>query len=197
MALAKFNCSSDTRRDGERGFSLVETMVATMLLATALVSTAHLMVIASRGNISAQRSTYTATLAAEKMEQLRSLAWGFDEIGLPINDYTTNLAVYPPTSDGVGLSPSPGDALAANIEGFVDYVDRYGNTLGGGADVPQDTVYVRRWSIEPLPTNPNNTLILQVLVFSLGDRAGDGQGVVLDRVRDEARLVSIKTRKSR
>ena len=26
------------------------------------------------------------------------------------------------------------------------------------------TVYVRRWSVEPLPTNPNNTLILQVLV---------------------------------
>ena len=62
---------------------------------------------------------------------------------------------------------------------------------------PTATAYVRRWSVEPLPTNPNNTLILQVLVFSVGDRPNSGQGTVLDRVRDEARLVTVKTRKSR
>jgi hypothetical protein len=56
---------------------------------------------------------------------------------------------------------------------------------------------VRRWSVEPLPTNPNNTLIFQVVVFALGERAANGQGPVLDRVRDEARLVTVKTRKSR
>jgi type II secretory pathway pseudopilin PulG len=197
MALAKSNCSSNSNRRSEAGFSLTETLIATMLLATALVSTAQMMVIASRSNINAQRSTFAATLAGEKMEQLRSLAWGFDEIGLAISDYTTNLAVDPPTSDGVGLSPSPADALAANLDGYVDYVDRFGSTLGGGTEPPDNAVYVRRWSVEPLPTNPNNTLILQVLVFSIGDRAADGQGVVLDRVADEARLVSIKTRKAR
>ena len=60
-----------------------------------------------------------------------------------------------------------------------------------------DAVYIRRWTIEPLPTNPNNTLILQVLVFSRNDRDAGGSGPVLNRVRDEARLVSVKTRKSR
>jgi hypothetical protein len=69
--------------------------------------------------------------------------------------------------------------------------------LAGGAAPPLDAAYVRRWSIEPLPTNPNNTLILQVLVFSVGDRADGGQGAVLERGRDEARLVTVKTRKSR
>ena len=197
MALAKFNYKNHSARGNEAGFSLVETLVASMLLATALVSVAHLMVVATRGNMSAQKSTFASTLAAEKMEQLRGLAWGFDEIGLPINDYVTNLAVDPPTQDGVGLSPSPGDSLSSNIDGFVDYVDRFGNTLGGGAAPAGDTVYVRRWSVEPLPTNPNNTLIFQVLVFSLRDRPNDGTGVVLDRVADEARLVSVKTRKSR
>src|SRR5918997_1266701 len=107
MALEKSNYNSRSSRGSEAGFSLVETMVATVLLATALVSTAQLMVLASRGNSSAQRSTFSSTLAAEKMEQLRGLAWGFDEIGLPINDYTTNLAVDPPTNNGLGLSPSP------------------------------------------------------------------------------------------
>lgn len=191
--MAKLHCSSN-----ESGFSLVETLVATALLATAIASSAQLFALATRSNLAAQRTSFTTTLAGEKMEQLRGLAWGYDEIGLPINDYESNTAVDPAEGGGgTGLSQSPDNALSANVDGYVDYLNRYGDSLGGGADVPEGTVYVRRWSIEPLPTNPNNTLILQVLVFSLGDRVDDGDGAVLDRVRDEARLVSVKTRKSR
>ena len=197
MALAKFNCSNKAGATSESGFSLIETLVATMLLAGVLVSTAQLMIIGTRSNISSHRSTYSTTLAQDKMEQLRGLVWGFDELGLPVNDYTTNLGVNPPDATGVGLSPSPDDALASNITGYVDYVDREGTVLGGGGAPPAGTVFVRRWSLESLPTNPNNTLILQVLVFSVGDREAAGTGVVLDRTRDEARLVTVKTRKSR
>jgi hypothetical protein len=194
MALAKFNSSSQS----EAGFSLIETMIATMLLATALVSTAQLLVIATRANQNAQRGTFSATLAQEKMEQLRGLSWGFDDLGLPINDFATNLAVDPPhPTSGVGLTPSPGDALASNMVGYVDYLDRDGKAVGAGAVPPPNAAYVRRWSVEPLPTNPNNTLILQVVSFSVRDRANTGTGTVLDRTRNEARLVSVKTRKSR
>jgi type II secretory pathway pseudopilin PulG len=194
--LAKYNCSHNSK-GSEAGFSLVETLVATVLLATALVTSANLFTIATRANMASQRATFAATLAQEKMEQIRSLSWGFDELGLPINDYTTNISVDPPQTGGVGLAPSPDNSLSANVDGYVDYVDRFGNSLGGGVNPPLTTQYVRRWSVEPLPTNPNNTLILQVLVFSLNDRATQGQGAVLNRVRDEARLVSVKTRKSR
>jgi type II secretory pathway pseudopilin PulG len=193
MALAKSPCRTD-----ESGFSLAETLIATGLLATAIVSSAQMFALATRSNLAAQRTSFTTTLAEEKIEQLRGLAWGFDEIGLPINDYTSNTAVDPAEPDGgTGLSQSPDNALSANVDGYVDYLDRFGKSLGGGTNVPADTVYIRRWSVEPLPTNPNNTLILQVLVFNYGDRAGDGNGAVLDRVRDEARIVSVKTRKSR
>jgi hypothetical protein len=188
---------SNSRPSNEAGFSLIETMVATILLATGLVATAQMFALATRGNIAAQRSTYTATLAQEKMEQLRGLTWGFDAVGLPVQDLSTNISVEPPANDGLGLQPSPGNALSANVLGYVDYVDRSGNTLGGGAVPPPNTSYVRRWSVEPLPTNPNNTLIFQVMVFSVGDRPDVGNGVVMNRVRDEARLVSVKTRKSR
>ena len=192
--MEKF-CSSSK---SEAGFSLIETMVATLLLATAVVSTAQLIVVATRANMSSQRATYASTLAQEKMEQLRGLAWGFDDLGLPVNDFTSNITVDPPAPNGgSGLTPSPGDSLAANTVGYVDYLDRYGNSLGGGGTPPDNTTYVRRWSVEPLPTNPNNTLILQVTVFNLRDRANSGSGPVLDRVQDEARLVSVKTRKSR
>lgn len=195
MALAEYNSGVNRH---EAGFSLIETMVATLILAISLTSVAQLMAIAVRANQSAQRGTYATTLAQEKMEQLRGLAWGFDDLGLPINDLTTNLTNDPATNDGVGLQPSPAGALSSNQTGYVDYVNRDGNTIGGGPNPPVDTAYVRRWSVEPLPTNPNNTLILQVLVFRVGARPDDGGSVaVLNNVRDEARLVSVKTRKSR
>lgn len=174
-------------------------MVATLLLASALVTTAQLLVIATRANTNSRRQTFASTLAQEKMEQLRGLAWGFDELGLPVNDFATNLTVDPAVPNGgVGLTPSPGDALASNMRGYVDFLNRYGAAVEtDGVEPPATTVYVRRWSVEPLPTNPNNTLILQVMVFSLGDRANTGTGAVLTPVRDEARLISVKTRKSR
>src|SRR5262245_55177549 len=126
MALAECSCSN--ARSDESGFSLPEVMVATVLLATAIVSVAQLFVLATRSNLAAQRQTFTATLAQEKMEQLRGLAWGFDDVGLPISDYNTNLATEPPDPDGgVGLSPSPDSALSSNIVGYVDYVDRFGH----------------------------------------------------------------------
>jgi type II secretory pathway pseudopilin PulG len=184
-------------RSNESGFSLLETMIATFLLATGVLATAQMFILATKGNSSAQRSTYASALAQEKMEQLKGLTWGFDQLGLPIQDYTTNIAVDPPLDNGFGLSPSPDNALSANTAGYVDYIGRDGNSLGGGAQVPDGTVYVRRWSVEPLPTNPNNTLVLQVLVFPHSEREDDGAGVVLDRARDEARLISVKTRKSR
>ena len=196
MALEKFD-SSRRFVGGESGFSLIETMIATMLLATALVGTAQLMTVATKGNVAARRSTFSTALAQEKMEQLRGLAWGFDAVGLPISDYKTNLTVDPAGTDGVGLAPSPSNALSSNVAGYVDYLDRAGNPLGGGATPPLEAAYVRRWSIEPLPTNPNNTLILQVLAFSAGDRPDGAAGAVLERGRDEARLVTVKTRKSR
>lgn len=172
-------------------------MIATFLLATGVLATAQMFILATQSNAGAQRSTYTAALAQEKMEQLKGLTWGFDIVGLPVQDYATNIAVDPPTADGVGLTPSPENALSANVDGYVDYLDRFGNSLGGGTAPPEGTVYVRRWSVEPLPTNPNNTLVLQVLAFPFAARDNNGTGVVLDRVRDEARLISVKTRKSR
>lgn len=197
MASARFGSNRERPAGGESGFSLIETMIAALLLATALVGTAQLLTVATRGNVAAQRSTFATALAHEKMEQLRGLAWGFDAVGLPISDYATDLTVDPAGAGGRGLSPSPADALASNAPGYVDFLDRTGASLGGGAAPPVNTAYVRRWSIEPLPTNPNNTLVLQVLVFSVRDRADSGSGPVLIRGRDEARLVTVKTRKSR
>jgi hypothetical protein len=101
------------------------------------------------------------------------------------------------TGAALGLSPSPAGTLAENSDGYVDYLDSNGCSLGGGSVMPANTAYIRRWSVEPLPTNPNNTLILQVLVTRHVDRGPDAAAdAAVRRLPDEARFVGVKTRKT-
>jgi type II secretory pathway pseudopilin PulG len=177
-----------SRAGDERGFSLVEVLAAAVILMTGLIAVAQMFVVSTNTNMAARRVTTTAVLAQQKIEQLRALTWGFDDFGLPISDFTSDIAVSPPTpAGGVGLQASPGDTLNASTPGFVDYLDAYGAWVGTGAAPPVGAVYVRRWSVEPLPTNPNNTLVFQVLVGRISP-AGPPS--------DLARQVSLKTRKS-
>jgi type II secretory pathway pseudopilin PulG len=187
----------------ESGFSLIEVLLATGLMAFALVSLAQLFALSTRNNVAARYSTLASMLAEQKMEQLRALTWGFDLLNLPLSDLSTNVAAFEATGScaaantgaSVGLTPSPSNTLQANVDGYVDYVDENGCGLGGGTVLPANTVYIRRWSIEPLPTNPNNTVILQVLVTPRFDRGTANDGSVT-RLPDEARLISVKTRKT-
>ena len=95
---------------GTGGFSLVEVMIATGLLATAVASLAHMFAVATQANLEARRATYATILAAQKLEELLATA-----------------------------------ALA-----------------GDGKD--QVGVYASRWSIEPLPADPDHSAVIQVLV---------------------------------
>lgn len=197
MALAKSNFSRKSRdsRRAEAGFSIVEVMVATGLLASALVALAQLFAIATATNASARTSTLTMVLAEQKIEQLRALQYTFDRAGLPVQDTLTDLSVYPPAAaGGKGLSPHTENTLQASTDGYVDYLDPWGRTLGGGTVIPDGTAFIRRWSVEPLPTNPNNVIILQVLVTRQRDR-GTGDTGSVSRGPEEARLMTIKSRK--
>jgi prepilin-type N-terminal cleavage/methylation domain-containing protein len=191
--LAKSSFSND------RGFSLIETLVATTIMSVALASLAQLFLISTKANQSARITTNASVLAQQKMEQLRGLTWGFDILGLPLSDTTSDLTVVPEQPQGgPGLTPSPDGSLRNNFDGFCDFLDGRGQSLGGGSVAPVNTVYVRRWSVEPLPTNPNNTLILQVMVTrwrarGVADIEDIGGG---RRLPDEARVISVKTRKA-
>ena len=54
------------------GFSLVEVLVATGLLVTAIASIAHLFALATRANLDAGDVTWATVLAAQKIEELRA-----------------------------------------------------------------------------------------------------------------------------
>ena len=179
-----------------RGFSLLEVLIATTILSVSLAALAELCTMSTRANSSAKTTTYAVILAQQKMEQLRSLTWGFDAIGLPLTDTTTDTTVVPERdAGGKGLSPSPINALHQNTDGYVDYLDTSGRTLGGGVTPVEGAVYIRRWSIEPLPANPDNTVVIQVLVTRRRSRGTDTAADVT-RLPDEARLISVKTRKA-
>lgn len=157
-----------------RGFSLIEVLVATSIVAVGVTALAQLFVVAISANYRAKAATFAAVLAQQKMEQLRSVPWGLD---------------------GFGLTPSPPDVLDRNTPGYCDFVDGNGNPLGSGFAPPNGTVYVRRWSVDPLPDDPLNALILQVLATP-ARRGGAAEFNSAVRRPDEARLVSVRTRKA-
>lgn len=129
----------------ERGFSILEVLVATTIMTVGLVSVAQLFAVAVRTNLGARTTTVATVLAEQKMEEL--------------------------------VSGAPQGAVA----GSVDYTDAGGNVLGGGDMAPSGTVYIRRWSVAPLPTDPANAFVLQVLVTRPG-------------AAERARLVSVRMR---
>jgi hypothetical protein len=150
------------------GFSLMEVLFATALLAGAIGTLVELMSVAARSNRLSRGITTAAGLASQKLEQLRSLAWYYDTSGAAISDTSSDLTVAPPAATGgPGLSPASGAPLLQNTPGYVDYLDAQGHWLGTGAEAPRGTVYIRRWAITPLPASPTEALVLRVLVTRL------------------------------
>jgi type II secretory pathway pseudopilin PulG len=192
MALAKSSCS-------ERGFSLVEVAVATGILAAVSLGVAQMFALSTSKNLAARSQISTTTMATQKMEQLRGLTFAYDAAsgGLPITDTTTNLTKATPDTTGTGLNPSASNCLEVNCSGFVDYLDARGGYVGTGTTPPSGAIYTRRWCITPLPINPNNTLVLQVLVtptWREQQRAQSADGRT--RQIEDAMLINVLTRKA-
>ncbi len=174
----------------EAGFTIVEALIAMMLIAVAALGVAELSGVASRSGEAARVQTSATLMASQKMEQLLSLTWRFDGLGLPESDLTTDVSRDPATSGGTGLGPSPAGALDTNMPGYVDFLDRAGRWVGAGAAVPPAAVYARRWSVAPLASDPADALVLQVLVRSIARTARLGAGPA------DAVLTTVRTRKA-
>jgi prepilin-type N-terminal cleavage/methylation domain-containing protein len=59
----------------QRGFSLIETIIATSLLAIALVALAQFVTASTHTGAVARARAATTLIAEQKMEQLRALPW--------------------------------------------------------------------------------------------------------------------------
>ncbi|MBA2303434.1 MAG: prepilin-type N-terminal cleavage/methylation domain-containing protein [Acidobacteria bacterium] len=172
----------------DRGFSLIEVLVAMGVLCVAALGAMQFVAVATGMMSRARTQSLAATLASARMEQLRALRFEFDA-GERVTDLTTNLSTDPPAPGGGGLAPSGSMSLDVNIGGFFDFLDDHGRWLSGGGSAPGGTAFVRRWSVEPADAG-GDLLVLQVLVRPA---AAAGAGAAR-RVEGEARYTTLRAR---
>jgi hypothetical protein len=188
---------------GEHGFSIIEVLVASATCGIAAASLAGLIATTDRLASDANHISMATIVARQKMEELRSLGFVFDTNGVPVTDAATDtVRGEASTTGGTGLGPSPAGALSANTPGYVDFLDGHGRvitavtpmtTVAAGLS-PSETAYIRRWSIDPLPADPDHTLVMQVRVMPLiGARSG---AVGARAVAGEVWLAGVRTRKA-
>ena len=182
-----------------RGYALVEVMLACALLVAVAAGTAQAIPMAFRATLAARTHTTAAVLAAQKLEQLRSAAWRSDLVGAParwqaVSDTSSDLSTDPPGGGGIGLSASPAGTLDANVPPYVDHLDGSGQWVGSQDSPPAGAVYTRRWSIRPLPGDPDNTMVIQVLVTT-ARLEGDARRLA-GALADGALIECVQTRRA-
>jgi Tfp pilus assembly protein PilV len=119
----------------ESGMTLVETLIALMVLMFGLLAMAQVMafnVVASK--TFGRDATKTTAFARDKMEELTSLRF---------TDTTTNVTVDPPyPASGVGLSAGGGIPPTAPVAGYADYLNQ-----AGVRTTSANALYTRQWQI--------------------------------------------------
>jgi len=136
------------RHSNHHGFTLIETVVATGILVTALAGIAHLLALSVQTTRDAGSHAAALAAAADKIEVFRSLPFGFDPVAAPITDPALAVA---------------GGGLDRDTDGFTDHVNASGAVVPpeGGAG----PVFTRRWRVTPLDHFVPEALVIEVCVF--------------------------------
>jgi len=146
----------------QRGTTLIETMIAAVVLVVGFVSTMSLFSVAViRNSSEGEVGTLVTEYAQDKMEQLMALNF---------TDSGTNTTVSPTqTTGGTGLGGSmAGNQVVGNVAiaspstGYVDYLDRSGNLLSNSTGA----YFVRQWSIATNATANLKTITVRTRALS-------------------------------
>ena len=128
------------------GFSLIETLIASALVASVLIGLAHLIAVGAHQSLRSRRAATATALVQRKLEELRGVTWEYDQSGTPVS--------------GAPLAISPPGSLTEDTPGYVDYVNPHGELVAwADADLPD---LARRWSIAMFEASDPDTLILHV-----------------------------------
>ena len=98
----------------DRGFALLEALIASTLLVVGVLSLAQIFALAARADITAHRLTVASVLAAQKVEELRSTPWSVSAEGVDrIAEFTrrwsvTPLDIDPSATAVIQVSVTPG-----------------------------------------------------------------------------------------
>jgi Tfp pilus assembly protein PilV len=103
------------------GFSLIEAVLASGVLAVGVLALAQLFAVATNAFAAAERMTSAAILAAQKIEELRSLpccapAEGIDRIGAYTRAWSVQpLAAGPDAAVTIEVEVAPGGVRAITV----------------------------------------------------------------------------------
>ena len=129
------------------GFTLLETLIAMGLIVTAVAGLAQLFALSVRFTRDAGQFGVALVAAQDKLESLRSLAFGYDEGGEPMTD--------------PALRASPAHTLTADVERYVDWLDERGQVVGGVSGA----AYVRRWRVSEIAVDDPDAIAIDVCVY--------------------------------
>jgi hypothetical protein len=134
----------------------------------------------NQGHLGVRAAEYTQ----DKMEQLNSLAFVDGAGGGAGTGTDTTVASFTAaTTGGNGLLAGGSTTYGAAVAGYVDYLDKDGNPLGGGANPPDGWFYVRMWQITDDATGKLKTITVRTVARS---------GVNGASSRPEATVTSLK-----
>ena len=188
--MTKQQQRSFPRSSPEAGMTLVETIIALAILFIVSAGLMGLGVVAittteNQGHL----ATRTAEYAQDKMEQLLSLKYG-DDTSDTISAACVLYLVDDACNTAAGLLPGGDLDFDSPDDDYVDYLDREGNPLGGGAVAPAGWFYMRVWRIDDnatdgtLPANLKRITVACKTSSTVTMQSGD---------RLSATLTSLKT----
>jgi len=154
------------------GFTLIETVVATGILVTAMAGIAQLFALSVRSTQDTGSQSAALTAAQDQLEVLRSLAFTYDPVGSPVTD--------------PGLGSSGTLSLDEDTSGFVDYLNAEGVVVDVDAD-DSGVGFTRRWRVSSIDAFAPEALAIEVCVFRF---PADG----LAPPRAEACLATVRAR---
>ena len=165
-------------RAGEQGFSLIEVLIAILILTVGLLALAQMMMIAANSNALSGRMTASAALAKEQLELLKAAPFYLD----PANISTGS--VNPMLQAGGDLDA---DTAVAGQD-FFQYYDPDGQPLIPNG--PDGASFVVRWQVEQV-VQPGGNGALPLSMLRITVRC-TGLGAAYQFVGD-ANLMTFRT----
>jgi len=138
------HCGIQRDPRSREGFSLIEVMIAIVILTVGLLSLAQMMVVATNANALAGRMTASSALAKQQLELLKAAPF-----------YTN------PANPSIGaMNPllAEGGDLDSNEAGYFQLYDADGQPVDPG----QGSLFVVRWQIDRL-VDPKGDMPLAML----------------------------------
>ena len=144
---------------------MLETLVATGILVTALAGIAQLFVLGSHLTRQAGASGLALIAAQDKLESLRGQAFTYDPSGVEATD--------------PALEPSPESSLSEDIDPYVDWLDDEGQAQ----DIPDEAALTRRWRITSLGETTPDAIAIEVCVYPFTPNGARGADACLATIR--------------